>query len=168
MPRCIFGQLMQLSERRIAQSKQSRRTARRDFMSTTPTLKTLTRVPNTVGVRSLMVIALAFAGLLLLSNLPFISNTLHSYLSSIPLAIAGIGYAILQLRAGTSRGTLFKRLLLAATFVIWAVDQLLPSGRLATVVGDMVIAAYVLDLYWITQEQVATVNSTSDSDNRST
>ena len=137
-------------------------------MSTTPTLKTLTRVQNTAGVRSLMVIALAFARILLLSNLPWISNTLHSYLSSIPLAVAGVGYAILQLRAKPPRGTLFKRLLLAATFVIWAVDQMLPSGRLATLIGDMVIAAYVLDLYWITQEQVAAVNSTSDSDNRST
>jgi len=137
-------------------------------MITTPTLKTLTRVHNTAGVRSWMVIALAFAGILLLSNLPWISNTLHSYLSSIPLAVAGVGYAILQLRSKPPRGTLFKRLLLAATFVIWAVDQMLPSGRLATLIGDMVIAAYVLDLYWITQEQVAAVNSTSDSDNRST
>jgi hypothetical protein len=136
-------------------------------MSTTPTLKTLPRVPNTVGVRSLMVIALAFAGVLLLSNLPLISNTLHSYLSSVPLAIAGIGYAILQLRAGPPRGTLFKRLLLAATFVIWAVDQLLPSGRLATLIGDVVIAAYVLDLFWLCQEQASAVDSTSDSDHRS-
>jgi len=129
-------------------------------MSTTPTLKTLSRAPNTVGIRSLMVIALAFAGLLLLSNVPLISNTLHSYLSSVPLAVAGIGYALLQLRAGPPRGTLFKRLLLAATFVIWAVDQLLPPGRVATLIGDVVIAAYVLDLYWITQEQVAAVKST--------
>jgi hypothetical protein len=112
-----------------------------------------------------MVIAVAFAGILLLSNLPLISNTLHSYLSAVPLAVAGIGYAILQLRAGAPRATLFKRLLLAATFVIWAVDQLLPPGRLATLIGDVVIAAYVLDLYWITQEQVAAVNSTSDSGN---
>jgi hypothetical protein len=137
-------------------------------MSTTPTLKTLTRVQNTTGVRSLMMIALAFAGILLLSNVPVISDRLHAYLSSVPLAVAGIGYAVLQLRARPPREALFKRLLLAATFVIWAVDQLLPSGRIATLIGDMVIAAYVLDLYWITQEQVEAVKSASDSDNRST
>ena len=131
-------------------------------MSTTPALKTLTRAPNTVGVRSLMVLALALAGLLLLSNVPWISNTLHSYLSAVPLALAGIGYAILQLRAGPPRGTLFKRLLLAATFVIWAVDQLLPPGRLATLIGDLVIAAYVLDLFWLSQEQTSAIKSTSD------
>jgi hypothetical protein len=106
-----------------------------------------------------MMIALAFAGILLLSNVPFISDKLHAYLSSVPLAIAGIGYAILQLRVGPPRGTLYKRLLLAATFVIWAVDQLLPPGRLATLIGDMVIAAYVLDLFWLSQEQASAVDS---------
>ena len=137
-------------------------------MSTTPTLKTLTRVPNTAGVRSLMVIALAFAGLLLLSNLPLISDRLHVYLSSVPLALAGIGYAILQLHAAPPRATLYKRLLLAATFVIWAVAQLLPSGRLATLIGDVVIAAYVLDLFWLSQEQVSAINSASGSGDPST
>jgi hypothetical protein len=135
-------------------------------MSTTPTIKTVTRVPNAVGVRSLMVIALAVAGVLLLSNLHLISDRLHAYLSSVPLAIAGIGYAILQLRAGPSGGILLKRLLLAATFVIWAVDQLLPPGHLATLIGDIVIAGYVLDLYWLTREQASAVSSTSDSPQR--
>jgi hypothetical protein len=127
----------------------------------TPTVNTSARVANAAGVRSLMMIALAFAGILVLSNVPLISNRLHAYLSSVPLAIAGIGYAILQLRAGPPRGTLYKRLLLAATFVIWAVDQLLPSGRLATLIGDVVIAAYVLDLFWLSQEPVSAVDSTS-------
>src|ERR1700722_7002836 len=137
-------------------------------MSTTPTVKSPTRVPNMAGVRSLMMLALTFAGILLLSNLPLISNRLHSYLSSVPLAVAGIGYAILQLRAGQLRGTSFKRLLLAATFVIWAVDQLLPPGRLATLIGDIFIAAYVLGFFWLSQEQAAAVNSTCDSDAGST
>jgi hypothetical protein len=128
---------------------------------TVNTSNTSARAANNAGVRSWMMIALAFAGILLLSNVPLISDKLHAYLSSVPLAIAGIGYAILQLRAGPLRGTLYKRLLLAATFVIWAVDQLLPSGRLATFIGDVVIAAYVLDLFWLSQEQVSGVNSTS-------
>ena len=116
------------------------------------------------GVRSLMMTAIAFAAILLLSNVPMISDRMHAYLSSIPLAIAGVGYAILQLRARPPRETLFKRLLLAATFIIWAVDQLLPSGRLATLIGDLVIAAYVLDLFWLSQEQTSASRSISDSD----
>ncbi len=95
------------------------------------------------------------AGILLASNLPLVPGGMHSYLSAVPLALAGIGYAALQIRARPARGTLLKRLLLAATFITWAVDQLLPPGRLATVIGDVVIAAYVLDLYWLTQEQTA-------------
>jgi hypothetical protein len=84
------------------------------------------------------------------------------------LAIAGIGYAILQLRAGARGGTLYKRLLLAATFVIWAVDQLLPTGRLATLIGDVVIAAYVLDLFWLSQEQLSAIKGLGDSQNPNT
>ncbi len=110
-------------------------------------------------------VALAFAGILLLSNVHSTPDRLHAYLSSAPLAIAGIGYAILQLRSGARGGTLHKRLLLAATFVIWAVDQLLPSGRLATLIGDVVIAAYVLDLFWLSQEQVAAIKGIGDSPN---
>jgi hypothetical protein len=115
-----------------------------------------------------MIFALAFAGILMMSNLPNIPARVHAWLSSLPLALAGIGYAILQLRVRPPRAMLPKRLLLAATFVIWAVDQLLPSGRLATVIGDLVIAAYVLDLYWLIQEQVAAANSTFHSGDRST
>jgi hypothetical protein len=137
-------------------------------MTITTPVKAFARVKKTALVRALMMIALALAGILLLSNLPFIPARLHGYLSSVPLAMAGIGYAILQLRVRPPVGTLLKRLLLAATFVIWAVDQLMPSGWLATFIGDVVIAAYVLDLYWLIQEQVSTVNSTSDSDDRST
>jgi hypothetical protein len=112
-----------------------------------------------VSVRGWMTIAIVLAGVLLLSNARVISDRLHAGLSSIPLAMAGIGYAILQWRARPPRGTLLKRLLLAATFIIWAVDQLLPPGSLATFVGDVVVAAYVLDLFWLSQEQVATLAS---------
>jgi hypothetical protein len=93
-----------------------------------------------------MVIALACAGILVLSNLPYVSDRFHASLSSIPLAIAGIGYGI------------------AATFMIWAIDQLLPSEQLATLIGDVVIAAYVLDLFWLTQDQELAAKAPSDSD----
>jgi hypothetical protein len=96
-------------------------------------------------------------------NLPILSARLHAYLSALPLAMAGIAYAVLQFRLRPARRTLLKRLLLAATFTIWAVDQLLASGRLATFIGDVVIAAYVLDLYWLIQEQTMAISSRADS-----
>jgi hypothetical protein len=93
--------------------------------------------------------ALLCAALLLLSNLQAGSAPLHAWLSSFPLALAGIGFAVLQIRLRPARGILLRRLLLAGAFVFWAVDQLLPPGQLATLIGDAVISAYVLDLYWM-------------------
>ena len=97
--------------------------------------------------------ALFCSVLLLLSNLQFTSLRIHAWLGALPLALAGAAYAVLQIRLRPGRRTLLKRLLLAGTFVLWAIDQLLPSGQLATVLGDAVVSAYVLDLFWIIQEQ---------------
>src|SRR6516162_10859852 len=107
-------------------------------MATTSPVKSPVRA-RTTRVQVLLMIALALAGILLLSDLPSLPNQLHGYLSSLPLAIAGIGYAILQLLRRPPPETMLKRLLLAATFVLWAMDQLLPSGKLATFIGDVVI-----------------------------
>jgi hypothetical protein len=113
---------------------------------------------NLSVVRVLSIMSLVFAAILLISNLPLISPRDHAYISSLPLAFAGFGYAVLQIRLRPARGILLKRLFLSGTFVIWAVDQLLPAGRVSILIGDFVVAAYVLDLYWIVQEQ-STVNA---------
>jgi len=91
--------------------------------------------------------------LLLLSNMLVTSAEAHAWLTSVPLALVGLAYAVLQIRLKPDRRTLLKRLLLSAAFVLWAVDQFLPSGKLAMLVGDVVVSAYVLDLFWIIQEQ---------------
>lgn len=124
-------------------------------MIVTPPAKAFVEVRTTIWVRRLTRAALAGAGILLLSSLPFIPIPLHAYLSALPLALAGLAYAMLQIRMRPARETLLKRLLLAATFMIWAVDQLLSSGWAAAFIGDVVIAAYVLDLYWLIQEQTS-------------
>jgi hypothetical protein len=108
-------------------------------------------LPPVVGL--LAKCALLCSALLLASNLPFTPARAHAWLSSLPLALAGIAYALLQIRLRPGRRTLAKRLLLAASFIFWAIDQLLPTGRLATFIGDAVISAFVLDLLWIIQEQ---------------
>jgi len=129
----------------------------------TPPINSPARPQGAFLVRTLLAAALALAGVLLLANLPFVPARTHAYVSALPLALAGIGYAILQFRTKPPLATLLKRLLLAATFVLWAIDQLLPSGWLATFLGDVVIGAYVLDLYWLIQEQMAAVPSTAPS-----
>jgi hypothetical protein len=107
------------------------------------------------GLRIFPALSVLLAGVLLVANLPVVPGSLHLYLSALPLALAGLGYALLQAFLRPPRTILLKRLLLAATFMLWAVDQLLPAGRAATLIGDVVIAAYVLDLYWLAQEQVS-------------
>jgi hypothetical protein len=101
----------------------------------------------------LAVCALLCAALLLLSNAQPASATLHTWLGAIPLAAIGVSYAVLQIRLKPDGRTMAKRLLLAGTFILWAIDQFLPPGRLATFLGDVVVSAYVLDLFWIIQEQ---------------
>jgi hypothetical protein len=96
--------------------------------------------------------ALAGAGVLLVAN-QFVPAEMHPYLSSCPLALAGLGYILLQIHLRPPRMTLLKRMVLAAAFLVWAIVQLLASGRLAVFLGDVVIAAYVLDLYWMMQDQ---------------
>jgi phosphatidylserine synthase len=97
--------------------------------------------------------ALLFTVLLLLSNLRTTTTREHAWLSSLPLALAGIAYAVLQIRMKPDGWTLAKRLLLAAAFIFWAIDQFLPPGRFAALIGDAVVSAYVLDLHWIVQDQ---------------
>ena len=90
--------------------------------------------------------------LLLLNQL--VPTEVHIYLSSFPLALAGLAYALLQVHLKPPGATLLKRLVLAAAFVLWAVVQFLAPGRLAAFLGDAVIAAYVLDLYWAMQHHM--------------
>ena len=104
-------------------------------------------------VAFLSMCALLAATLLLLSNVRVASTPLHTWLSAIPLALIGLAYALMQIRLKPDRITLAKRLLLAGTFILWAINQFLPPGRLANLVGDVVVSAYVIDLYWIIQEQ---------------
>jgi hypothetical protein len=101
--------------------------------------------------------ALVCSAALLLSNLPFTSTRAHNaWLSSLPLALGGIAYAVLQIRLRPDRVVLVKRLILAASFICWAIDQVLPAGPMATFIGDAVVSAYVLDLFWIIQDQSET------------
>lgn len=83
----------------------------------------------------------------------FVSPELHGWLSSFPLLLGGAAFALLQIRLRPPRVTLLKRFLLAAAFIGWGVDQVLPAGRVALFLGDAVIAAYVFDLFWMAREQ---------------
>ena len=119
------------------------------------------------GPRKFLAICAVLATpLLLLSNLRWSSTLAHAWLSALPLALAGLAFALLQFRLKPDRVTLAKRLLLAAAFIFWAIDQLLPPGPLAIFIGDAVISAYVIDLYWMMQDLAESATSPTPQPHR--
>ncbi len=78
----------------------------------------------------------------------------HSPLSAMPLLLIGGSFITLQGLLRPAPMELVKRLLLGSAFVLWGIVQLMPPGALATDLGDLVIALYVLDLGLIIQSEL--------------
>lgn len=70
-------------------------------------------------------------------------------ISAAPLLLVGTSFLMLQpiLRPGFA--DLLKNALLAATFLLWGVIQLMPQNAASKRLGNLVIALYVLDLAWV-------------------
>ena len=67
-------------------------------------------------------------------------------LSALPLLFAGTSYLVLQAIVRPRPLELLKRGMLAAAFLLWGIVQLMPAGNLASELGNLVIALYVIDL----------------------
>jgi hypothetical protein len=78
----------------------------------------------------------------------------HAPVSAAPLLLIGLAYVGLQPLVRPRPLELLKRLMLGGAFILWGIDQLLPPGRLATTLGDVVILLYVLDLALIIRSHV--------------
>jgi hypothetical protein len=95
------------------------------------------------------------AVLLVVDGLPqLLSHLSHAPLSAAPLLLIGLAYLALQPLVRPRPLERLKRVLLGTAFILWGIDQLLPSGRLATVLGDVVIVLYVLDLGLIIRDHL--------------
>jgi hypothetical protein len=70
----------------------------------------------------------------------------HLPLSAIPLLLAGTSYLVLQAILRPSPLELLKRLMLGVAFLLWGTVQLMRPGDLASELGNIVIALYVVDL----------------------
>jgi hypothetical protein len=99
----------------------------------------------------LIVLALATgAGLLLDDLAPHILVGLpHAPISAAPLLLIGAASLGFQILTRPGLLDLFKALLVSLAFILWGIDQMLPSGWLATTIGDVVIVLYVIDLGWM-------------------
>jgi hypothetical protein len=69
-------------------------------------------------------------------------------ISALPLLAVGLSYILVQLIVRPKTPELFRNLLLAATFMLWGAVQLMRQNHLSKVLGDVVIALYVIDLAW--------------------
>jgi hypothetical protein len=94
-------------------------------------------------------------GKLVVAIAPRVSILLgHAPLSAMPLLLVGGSYIALQGVLRPAPIELVKRLLLGSAFVLWGIVQLMPPAPIATDLGDLVIALYVLDLGFIIQAEL--------------
>lgn len=97
---------------------------------------------------SVVVLAL-LAGILLLIGDFFFTRWPHAPISAAPLLLIGAAYLGFQILTQPRPLDLFKALIVSTAFILWGVDQLLPTGWSATTLGDIVIILYVVDLGWM-------------------
>jgi hypothetical protein len=90
----------------------------------------LTALPAQISKTAIRVSAL-------LKNIP---------LSAVPLLFAGASYIVLQAILRPGPFELLKRLMLGTAFLLWGAVLLMPASDLASELGNLVIALYVLDL----------------------
>ena len=97
-----------------------------------------------------VVVVLALvAGVALLTSDLFLTILPHAPVSAGPLLFIGAAYLGFQVLIRPKPLDLFKALIVSSAFILWGVDQLLPLGRVATTLGDVVITLYVIDLGWV-------------------
>jgi hypothetical protein len=98
----------------------------------------------------LAVLAVAFSALLLAKDAGVqILPQLPLYvLSAVSLLLVGAASLIVQAMMRPRPRELLKNLLLAATFFLWGIVQLMPQNILSMRLDDLVIALFVLDLAW--------------------
>jgi len=98
----------------------------------------------------LVVLALACSIALLTKDAgaPNLSRLSPAAISAAPLLLVGVAFLLVQAIIRPKPLALFRSVILAGTFLLWGVVQLLPSSNLSARLGDLVIALYVLDLAW--------------------
>ena len=70
--------------------------------------------------------------------------------SAAPLLLVGTSFLFVQPIIRPRLVELLKNVLLAATFLLWGIVQLMPQNAISIRLGNVVIALYVLDLAWMT------------------
>ena len=72
-----------------------------------------------------------------------------AWISAMPLLLVGAAFLILQPVIRPRTTELLKNVLLAGTFLLWGAIQFMPKNATSLLLGDVVIALYVVDLAWV-------------------
>jgi hypothetical protein len=70
----------------------------------------------------------------------------HNVLGALPLALIAIAYLVHRWRLRPTRAEALRALLLAAAFLFWAANQLWPDLPQATLLNDVAVILFVLDV----------------------
>lgn len=73
----------------------------------------------------------------------------HDLLGAFPLAMIAIAYLVYQAAHRPARKEIFKAILLAIAFFFWAANQLWPTLPQTTLLNDIAIALFVLDVFLV-------------------
>jgi peptidoglycan/LPS O-acetylase OafA/YrhL len=99
---------------------------------------------------SLIILALASSAVLLVKDLGIgdLFRLPRCVISGAPLLLLGVVLLIVQWMIRPKLKELLKNALLAATFILWGIVQLVPQNGLSLKLGDLVVVLFVLDLAW--------------------
>lgn len=107
---------------------------------------------------SILLFSIALAGVAVL----WVSDALHGLrpdpshqrIGAAPLILIGLAYASFQLCGRRRTAERAKGLLLGLAFVIWGSEQLLPQSAWVTLMDNLVITVFVVDLALIIIEHL--------------
>ena len=97
---------------------------------------------------ALVVSAFAFTSALLINDAGTgtLQGPTRSLISALSLLLVGVAFLIVQPILPLRPKEFLKNVLLAATFILWGIVQLMPQSVLSLRLGSLVVALYVLDL----------------------
>jgi hypothetical protein len=109
---------------------------------------------------TLVVLALGFCTALLAKDaqMETIPRLPLHVLSALSLLLIGGAFLLVQPMMCLRPKEFLKNVLLAATFILWGIVELMPQNALSIRLGNLVVALFVVDLSWATLLSVSTVH----------
>ena len=107
--------------------------------------------------KTLRWLAIALVGLAVASSIGLLARDARmgvarglspAAISAVPLLAVGLSFLVVQAMVRPRWTELLQNLLLASTFLLWGVVQLMTQNVLSKRLGDVVVALYVVDLAW--------------------